>query len=781
MKKLLSILAFLPVFLFAQNTDWYTKDPNADVFEISNAEELKELATLVNRLIPVTFAGKTIVLTNDIDLEERNWTPIGSNSTNSFRGIFDGQGYTISGLLVEGFEYAGLFGYVVDGQLKNVNAVGSKIEGTCAGGLVAYYASTQPIENSSATGNVSAAAYSGGLVGYMSSSTITNSYSTGDVLATGSDSYSGGLVGLVRDYMSSSTITNSYATGDVSAATYSGGLVGLVRGDDMLSTITITSSYATGDVSATATFAGAYSCSGGLVGYMSSSTITNSYATGDVLALATGSDSYSGGLVGHMSGTITNSYATGGVSATATVSSYSSSVAYFGGIFGRYTYTESSTINSVYYNSEGASRSIGQVCNTADVCSSDDADISTISGISGKTSAELKKEATFEGWNFTRIWGIEEDVAYPYLKNYNISIDISTCDIPNIPAQPYTSNQIKPTISVSCEGANLTEGTDYTLSYGANINAGTNAGSVTITGKDGYMESITKHFAITPKPLAENAIQTITSQIYTGSDITPELTVKDGEKILENGTDYTPIFANNRNAGTTASVSITGKGNYTGTAMASFTITPKPLANNMIEAIPAQPYANGNAVEPIITVMDGTRMLVEDTHYSVEYSNNKTSGMATVTITGMGNYAGEATANFLITSPKDIEDLTITAIPDQIYDEGNPIEPLPTLKDGEYTLVLGTDYTIDRYQNNTAIGTGRVQVSGAGLYSGTMYITFAITANTPLLSTPYSLLPTPQATRYYNLKGQPLGTTKPTTPGVYIEYRPGIAKRIVVR
>ena len=219
MKKLLALFVLLPVLLFAQNTDWYTKNPNADVFEISTADELRGLASLVNSPIPTTFAGKTIALAKDIDLGGVNFAPIGNNSTtNSFRGVFDGQGYTISGLSVSGVQYAGLFGYVgADGQIKNVNVVASEIRANTtganiAGGLAAYYGSTQTIENSSIQANSviasgSYSSYSGGLVGYASSAlTIANSYASGNVSATGYNSYSGGIFGRYA----SGTITSVY-------------------------------------------------------------------------------------------------------------------------------------------------------------------------------------------------------------------------------------------------------------------------------------------------------------------------------------------------------------------------------------------------------------------------------------------------------------------------------------------------------------------------------------------------------------------------------------------
>jgi len=309
MKTILSLLALLPIALFAQSTAWYTANPDAATFQISTAEDLRGLASLVNSPIPTTFSGKTIKLMWDIDLGGVNFAPIGNNSTlNCFRGVFDGQGYGISGLLIEGnYKYAGLFGCICENaKIKDLNVVASKIKTTLLittsdtifiGGLAGYYNSTQPIENSSVvadsiTVTSTRLAFSGGLVGYvrgnyssatLSSFTISNSYSTANVVG----SCSGGLVGVGSNI--DIIISNSHTEGNINGRSsdligYSGGLIGAGWGS-------ISNSYTTGNISGV--------CSGGLVGYGSPS-IENSYSTGNVgNTIVTNGNSYSGGLVGY--------------------------------------------------------------------------------------------------------------------------------------------------------------------------------------------------------------------------------------------------------------------------------------------------------------------------------------------------------------------------------------------------------------------------------------------------------------------------------------------------
>ena len=129
----------------------------ADNYVIERGSELAWLAAAVNGTLPEdqttraaidNFAGKTFVLTQDIDLGGNEWTPI-SMSTNlaggeTFRGTFDGQGHTIKGLYVRQQEVAGLFGYVYAATIKNVTIEGANLYSNhYAGGVVAWVLNTK--------------------------------------------------------------------------------------------------------------------------------------------------------------------------------------------------------------------------------------------------------------------------------------------------------------------------------------------------------------------------------------------------------------------------------------------------------------------------------------------------------------------------------------------------------------------------------------------------------------------------------------------------------------
>jgi len=146
---LICMVFSLPTLLLAQDLSWYNTQSSS--YTISTEDELKGLQYLISNN-EQDFNGKTIRLASNIVLTS-NWTPIGSSSY-PFKGIFDGQGKTISGLSVNGGDYAGLFGYVENGQIKNLNVVAAKIKTATgagitrySGGLAAYYASDKPIEN----------------------------------------------------------------------------------------------------------------------------------------------------------------------------------------------------------------------------------------------------------------------------------------------------------------------------------------------------------------------------------------------------------------------------------------------------------------------------------------------------------------------------------------------------------------------------------------------------------------------------------------------------------
>ena len=149
---------------------------------------------------------------------------------------------------------------------------------------------------------------------------------------------------------------------------------------------------------------------------------------------------------------------------------------------------------------------------------------------------------------------------------------------------------------------------------------------------------------------------TVKDQTYTGKALKPAVTVKYSSKTLKQGTDYTVSYKNNVKPGT-ATVTVTGKGDYTGSAKATFRILV-PLSKCKL-AVKDQAYT-GKALKPAVTVKYGSKALKKGADYTVSYKNNKAVGVATVTVTGKGGYTGTKKLTFNIL-PRDVTISKLTA------------------------------------------------------------------------------------------------------------------------
>lgn len=165
-------------------------------------------------------------------------------------------------------------------------------------------------------------------------------------------------------------------------------------------------------------------------------------------------------------------------------------------------------------------------------------------------------------------------------KSFEIAkADISSAEI-TYDAGPYgyTGKEWKPEVAVSFNVAALTADTDYTVSYENNINAGT--AKIIITGiGDHFTGSTEKTFTINSAEISGCTFAPIADVTYNTKAHTPEVTVAISGRTLEADKDYTVSYASNINAGT-ATVTVTGKGNFTGTASKTFTINKAGLTLN---------------------------------------------------------------------------------------------------------------------------------------------------------------------------------------------------------
>lgn len=150
------------------------------------------------------------------------------------------------------------------------------------------------------------------------------------------------------------------------------------------------------------------------------------------------------------------------------------------------------------------------------------------------------------------------------------TVDMSKVSVSSISDATYTGSAITPNPTLTYNGNTLKKGTDYTITYSNNINAGT--ATVTLTGRGNYKGSRSMTFKIGQINVSSTSVTYTTSYRFTNSNITPEPTVKYNGKTLTKGTDYTVSYANNKAMGT-ATMTFTGKGNYAGTRSLNFNIT----------------------------------------------------------------------------------------------------------------------------------------------------------------------------------------------------------------
>jgi uncharacterized repeat protein (TIGR02543 family) len=254
------------------------------------------------------------------------------------------------------------------------------------------------------------------------------------------------------------------------------------------------------------------------------------------------------------------------------------------------------------------------------------------------------------------------------------------------------------------------QGITASPAHGTMLSRSMNESPVTV--KYGNLTPITAgNLTVSPKNTTLT-IDPIPVQGYTGSAITPTVTVKDDAATLTLTADYTVLYDNNINVGE-ATVTITGAGNYLGSTGTATFIISAHATTFTIETIPAVTY-NGSAHEPTVTVKAGAVTLALTTDYTVSYTNNTNAGTAGVTITGAGNYAGSAGSATFTINPKVIT-FTVDTIAAQTYNR-SAHEPTVTVRD-DTTELSTANYTVS-YTNNTNAGTANVGITGRGNYAG---------------------------------------------------------------
>ena len=195
---------------------------------------------------------------------------------------------------------------------------------------------------------------------------------------------------------------------------------------------------------------------------------------------------------------------------------------------------------------------------------------------------EYTKGCKVDNYKFTCVLDTDK------IKNYTIgnvtgelvvnpkSIAAPSVTINDPTDKTYTGSPCVQGVSVKDSEAKLTVD-DISVTYENNINVGT--ATIIYTGKNNYTGEIRKNFKITEASITDDMIANIPSVTYNTKAHTPDVTVTFEGSTLEAGKDYDVAYTNNINAGT-ATVTVTGKGNFTGTASKTFTINKAGLTLN---------------------------------------------------------------------------------------------------------------------------------------------------------------------------------------------------------
>ena len=415
--------------------------------------------------------SSAFILTQDISLSG-SWTPIGTRAA-GFTGDFDGDGHTITGLVMDNTsapsgEPVGLFGLAQGATMRDLTISAGQVTvtrdevgllvGDCeeceiasvevtgsvtaagdrVGGMVGRLSgTTSTLANSSSAAAVQGRSLTGGLVGLVSAATVTDTCASGAVRGT---TKVGGLAGVASH---PALLDRTCATGAVTGSQKVGGLVGMLGVTDVPTPgygATISRSFASGNVTATDL---SRAEAGGLVGALWNSNlderIANSFASGSVAGAGV-----VGGLVGSSVGNdafTETSYAVGALSGPAGNAT--------GGVFGEVGSTSATNYTALYWNMESTGRTFG-VGGFATVTTG-----LNISNVGGLTSEQMRYSTNFAGWDFTSVWGYDCQVStYPLLRWAYPTATATSCPTGGAaPAPTPTVAAAQPSVSPTTEPA----------------------------------------------------------------------------------------------------------------------------------------------------------------------------------------------------------------------------------------------------------------------------------------------------------------------------------------
>ena len=323
--------------------------------------------------------------------------------------------------------------------------------------------------------------------------------------------------------------------------------------------------------------------------------------------------------------------------------------------------------------------------------------------------------------------------------------------------QTYTGNALEPAPTVTYNGMTLNAGTDYTVSYEDNTNAGLATLTISATAtNNNFTGSAQKTFNILKAEATVTNPTVKEGLVYTG-EAQPLLNaglVEGGEMQYSlDGVDYTSTVSTGLNAGEyTVYYKTVGDENHNDVAAQTLTVSiAKATLTTMTLAENTFTYNKEEQTAQVATVSAST-ISVGAEDYDVTGNKQTNVGTYTATVTAKAestNFTGSVTAQYSIV-PADAQIFTMELDPQSFVFNGLAQQPAVTVKDGDAILTAGTDYDL-AFESNVNAGTAKVTATGKGNYVNTQEATFTIQkANAQLGTAPAALVLT------YNREAQQL-------------------------
>ena len=299
-----------------------------------------------------------------------------------------------------------------------------------------------------------------------------------------------------------------------------------------------------------------------------------------------------------------------------------------------------------------------------------------------------------------------------------------------------------PAVNVVSNGQSLVKGVDYDLSFESNDHVGT--GVAVVSGTGNYTGEVRLEFRIGIASISDGSPQIYgTDFAYKGSPVTPRvyLAVKNSGVSLREGVDYSVDYSDNDAIGTGKAV-LRGIGDYIGTVETTFSIVDRidlSAEGATTVSVDSIAFYTGSPVEPEVRVRYKQTSLTNGVDYSLRYENNVAEGVATVIVSGKGDYTGEARASFRITNASAYSLSSAGSVylsgerflygGDSFLLAGSKVEPSVSVSlkigNSRKPLIEGVDYAVS-YSSNSSVGTGYVTVKGINGISGSITKSFQI-------------------------------------------------------